>query len=221
MGSENLPDEFFIKDSEFTNFSSPEDIFSILEAFENATDGNNPVTLRFEDSVAAGVGVGASRYEHVSNDESFEFQKSSAYSPLSVFLESEAEAEAASASPKCKRQKLSTATAAYSASASAFPVEDGHPRTSHITVERNRRKQMNEHLSVLRALMPCFYVKRVCVICYSYMVCIGLRNADSTRTPCTNIYIIYMHIYNIRTIVDLVMFHLFFSHFISLKCGMN
>ncbi|PHT53296.1 Transcription factor SPEECHLESS [Capsicum baccatum] len=33
-------------------------------------------------------------------------------------------------------------------------------RISHITVERNRRKQMNEHLSVLRSLMPCFYAKR-------------------------------------------------------------
>ncbi|KAI3784052.1 hypothetical protein L1987_43144 [Smallanthus sonchifolius] len=31
---------------------------------------------------------------------------------------------------------------------------------SHIMVERNRRKQMNEHLSVLRSLMPWFYVKR-------------------------------------------------------------
>ena len=35
------------------------------------------------------------------------------------------------------------------------------PKISHITVERNRRKQMNEHLSVLRSLMPNFYVKRV------------------------------------------------------------
>ncbi|XP_074284572.1 transcription factor MUTE-like [Silene latifolia] len=33
-------------------------------------------------------------------------------------------------------------------------------KMSHIAVERNRRKQMNEHLSVLRSLMPCFYVKR-------------------------------------------------------------
>ncbi|XP_015068041.1 transcription factor SPEECHLESS [Solanum pennellii] len=33
-------------------------------------------------------------------------------------------------------------------------------KISHITVERNRRKQMNEHLSVLRTLMPCFYAKR-------------------------------------------------------------
>nr|XP_051201967.1 transcription factor SPEECHLESS-like [Lolium perenne] len=42
------------------------------------------------------------------------------------------------------------------------PEEGGGatPKTPHITVERNRRKQMNEHLTVLRSLMPCFYVKR-------------------------------------------------------------
>lgn len=51
----------------------------------------------------------------------------------------------------CKRQKLNAS-------------EDGQHRTSHITVERNRRKQMNEHIAVLRSLMPCFYVKRVCLI---------------------------------------------------------
>uniref|UniRef100_A0A0E0LC63 BHLH domain-containing protein n=1 Tax=Oryza punctata TaxID=4537 RepID=A0A0E0LC63_ORYPU len=34
------------------------------------------------------------------------------------------------------------------------------PKTAHIAVERNRRKQMNENLAVLRSLMPCFYVKR-------------------------------------------------------------
>ncbi|KAK1293825.1 Transcription factor FAMA [Acorus calamus] len=31
---------------------------------------------------------------------------------------------------------------------------------THITVERNRRKQMNEHLRVLRSLMPGSYVQR-------------------------------------------------------------
>ncbi|KAJ8766364.1 hypothetical protein K2173_022423 [Erythroxylum novogranatense] len=31
---------------------------------------------------------------------------------------------------------------------------------SHITVERNRRRQMNENLRVLRSLTPCFYIKR-------------------------------------------------------------
>ncbi|KAK7373198.1 hypothetical protein VNO80_06596 [Phaseolus coccineus] len=34
------------------------------------------------------------------------------------------------------------------------------PKVSHITMERNRRKQMNENFSVLRSLMPSFYVKR-------------------------------------------------------------
>ncbi|CAN7039215.1 unnamed protein product [Brassica rapa subsp. trilocularis] len=38
--------------------------------------------------------------------------------------------------------------------------QDGEQKMSHVTVERNRRKQMNEHLTVLRSLMPCFYVKR-------------------------------------------------------------
>ncbi|QCD81910.1 transcription factor bHLH71-like [Vigna unguiculata] len=33
-------------------------------------------------------------------------------------------------------------------------------RITHITVERNRRKQMNEHLAVLRSLMPESYVQR-------------------------------------------------------------
>ncbi|KAJ0249670.1 Transcription factor MUTE [Hirschfeldia incana] len=31
---------------------------------------------------------------------------------------------------------------------------------SHIAVERNRRRQMNEHLKALRSLTPCFYIKR-------------------------------------------------------------
>lgn len=62
----------------------------------------------------------------------------------------DSETELAETSQKCKRQKI---------------VEDqnndGQHRMSHITVERNRRKQMNEQLSILKSLMPCFYVKRV------------------------------------------------------------
>lgn len=34
-------------------------------------------------------------------------------------------------------------------------------RMTHIAVERNRRKQMNEHLGILRSLMPNSYVQRV------------------------------------------------------------
>lgn len=36
-------------------------------------------------------------------------------------------------------------------------------RMTHITVERNRRKQMNEHLAVLRSLMPESYAQRVSI----------------------------------------------------------
>lgn len=37
-------------------------------------------------------------------------------------------------------------------------------RMTHIAVERNRRKQMNEYLAVLRSLMPPSYVQRVSFI---------------------------------------------------------
>lgn len=36
-------------------------------------------------------------------------------------------------------------------------------RMTHIAVERNRRKQMNEYLAMLRSLMPPSYVQRVCL----------------------------------------------------------
>ncbi|CAK8570271.1 unnamed protein product [Lathyrus sativus] len=57
-------------------------------------------------------------------------------------------------SQKCKRQKLAPSSVVEE------PNSDGQHRVSHITVERNRRKQMNEQLSILKSLMPCFYVKR-------------------------------------------------------------
>lgn len=41
-------------------------------------------------------------------------------------------------------------------------VEDiENQRMTHIAVERNRRKQMNEYLAVLRSLMPSSYAQRV------------------------------------------------------------
>nr|CAB3449520.1 unnamed protein product [Digitaria exilis] len=54
-----------------------------------------------------------------------------------------------------KKLKGLAVAAAHDAAA-----DDGAVKMSHIAVERNRRKQMNEHLAVLRSLMPCFYVKR-------------------------------------------------------------
>lgn len=51
-------------------------------------------------------------------------------------------------------------------------------RMTHIAVERNRRKQMNEHLASLRALMPGSYVQKVSqpaskhATCWTYIYCL-------------------------------------------------
>ncbi|XP_027938674.1 transcription factor SPEECHLESS-like [Vigna unguiculata] len=64
---------------------------------------------------------------------------------LSISSSAETEAEI---SPESKTKKL-------------IPTLPEEPqKVSHITVERNRRKQMNLNLSVLRSLMPSFYAKR-------------------------------------------------------------
>ncbi|XP_073131630.1 transcription factor SPEECHLESS-like [Henckelia pumila] len=93
--------------------------------------------------------------EESNNESRFEFQTSSSYNsplPSGKFHEAETELDAAAAaafSPKLKRQKMNICVS-----------EEGKQRTTHVTVERDRRKQMNRHLSMLRSLMPCFYVKR-------------------------------------------------------------
>ncbi|KAL0340994.1 UNVERIFIED_CONTAM: Transcription factor SPEECHLESS [Sesamum calycinum] len=146
--SEGLSDFFEeadFRDATSSSFSNADvDIFSVLEAWETV-----------EVSAKAGGGVDETNHDESS---SFEFQNSSACNNLSFQQESETELPAPNYSPpRCKRQKLIIGAAA---SASAEDELGGQHRVSHITVERNRRKQMNEHLSVLRSLMPCFYVKR-------------------------------------------------------------
>ncbi|KAG6420010.1 hypothetical protein SASPL_116524 [Salvia splendens] len=46
------------------------------------------------------------------------------------------------------------------AKASKTSEEVERQRMTHIAVERNWRKQMDEHLQMLRALMPAYYVHR-------------------------------------------------------------
>lgn len=48
-------------------------------------------------------------------------------------------------------------------------------RITHIAVERNRRKQMNDYLSVLRTLMPESYVQRVRFPSLNFILYISLR----------------------------------------------
>ncbi|XP_042958058.1 transcription factor SPEECHLESS-like [Carya illinoinensis] len=61
--------------------------------------------------------------------------------------------------PKSKRPKLRAPAAEANPSEEENLLEE-QQRMSHIAVERNRRKQMKDSLSVLRSLMPHFYVKR-------------------------------------------------------------
>ncbi|XP_027339506.1 transcription factor SPEECHLESS-like [Abrus precatorius] len=129
---ESLSDIF--EDKEFGG----DDLFAILESLESD----------FTDFPLINENVTISISKDMNEDVSRLVSQKSTSS--SAPLDSETEPET---SPKTKRQKLTPTS-----SEEANP--DGQQRMSHITVERNRRKQMNEHLSVLRSLMPCFYVKR-------------------------------------------------------------
>lgn len=52
-------------------------------------------------------------------------------------------------------------------------------RMTHIAVERNRRKLMNEHLAVLRSLMPESYLQRVG--CLRVLLCLEVYMVISTH----------------------------------------
>ncbi|XP_065864953.1 transcription factor SPEECHLESS [Euphorbia lathyris] len=130
--NDTISDVFHESDQFVDNSLDGDDLFAIFESLDRVTEFP-PITPSNEaaaDETARLVS-----------------QKSTS---SSVLLESETEFEI---SPKNKRQKTG-------GSCLEEAVNGGDGRMSHITVERNRRKQMNEHLSVLRSLMPCFYVKR-------------------------------------------------------------
>ncbi|KAG4969524.1 hypothetical protein JHK84_035635 [Glycine max] len=130
---ESLCDIF--KDTEFgdTHFGGG-DLFSILESIDDLKDF--PPTNNNE------AVIGRTSKE---NEQNSRMVSQKVLISSSAPQDSETEHEI---SPKSKRQKLR----------STSPEE--LQKVSHITVERNRRKQMNENLLVLRSLMPSFYVKR-------------------------------------------------------------
>lgn len=117
--------------------ASPEDIFSALEALEAVSEFPPPKDGEEED------------YEgKISSSRKLVSQKSTS--------------STASDHHDISRKKRKNRDDENDVGGAVVPSSsDGQQRISHITVERNRRKQMNEHLTVLRSLMPCFYVKRV------------------------------------------------------------
>ncbi|XP_041016036.1 transcription factor SPEECHLESS-like [Juglans microcarpa x Juglans regia] len=140
MGDNNCPDVF--EEHEFGDTSLAEDdLFSIFESLESVADF--PL---IDEAVAGTKELG----EEINTAPRLVSQKSTS----SIALQDQSGTELET-SPKTKRQKLSGTT-----TSSGETNPEGQNRISHITVERNRRKQMNDHLSVLRSLMPCFYVKR-------------------------------------------------------------
>lgn len=133
-----------------------DDLFAIFESLDSVADF--PPVIPFDEAVASS--------KEIEETTRLVSQKSSSSTALQDFYETNNELE--STSPKSKKRK-SAASAAAIASSDQEGNPDGQNRVSHITVERNRRKQMNEHLSVLRSLMPCFYVKRVSFF-FSFLV---------------------------------------------------
>ncbi|KAL8095780.1 transcription factor SPEECHLESS-like [Apium graveolens] len=149
-----LPEFYQDSDNQFleSNFSvaSPEDIFSILEALDGVSTSNfnSLPQLAHESSTVCLQESGSHQPETNIGT------KNSAFSFDAIPSEDQLETEIeAVSSHKSKKQKVA-------ATGDEDLNIDGLQKVSHITVERNRRKQMNDNLSVLRSLMPCFYVKR-------------------------------------------------------------
>jgi hypothetical protein len=96
------------------------------------------------------------------------------------------EIEVAETSQKCKRQKIVPSSIEEPNNNN----NDGQPRMSHIAVERNRRKLMNEQLSILKSLMPCFYVKRVRnIFKFFYFLLTNMFHCFELNYSCSHSYI--------------------------------
>ncbi|KAK6794588.1 hypothetical protein RDI58_008041 [Solanum bulbocastanum] len=141
-GDQSLSDLF--EDSEC-------DIFSILEALEGGGGGSggSNINSKFSNNTNNQTTT-TTTSDEITGLVSEEGRKRKLVSQKSTG--SSATLQEEENTPSSKRQNLAAAAAVSSGG-----IEN---KISHITVERNRRKQMNEHLSVLRTLMPCFYAKR-------------------------------------------------------------
>jgi hypothetical protein len=58
-------------------------------------------------------------------------------------------------------------------------AEVAHQRMTHINVERNRRKQMNEYLAVIRSMLPPSYVQRVRMLLLISFLLLSLKRLNS------------------------------------------
>ena len=140
--------------SELRHLSGAEDLFSILETWEECVNG-----------AGGGGGSSAAAMPAYSQSSTGGSESAGAVEGARPTANSrrragDEENGVGRGAPVHKKQKGSSTAAAAAAQQDAA-ADEGAAKMSHIAVERNRRKQMNEHLAVLRSLMPCFYIKRV------------------------------------------------------------
>lgn len=145
-----------------------DDLFSILETWEECMNG-----------AGAGGGGGGGRssaatpasYSQSSTGGSDSGAVKGARPPANSRRRSrDGERGVAGARGATVQKKHKGLAAAAMAAQQDEAADEGAVKMSHIAVERNRRKQMNEHLTVLRSLMPCFYVKRVISLLAIYLL---------------------------------------------------
>jgi transcription factor SPEECHLESS len=147
--AEALCDQLFadVLDGELHHPSDAEDLFGILEAWEDCVSGGAVEALS---SSAADAATPTSAAAVVANGKRRSPHQGGCDDGSTVAVPEAAKRQ------RCSPQVVAVATAAAGEGCVANTTA-----TAHVAVERNRRKQMNEHLAVLRSLMPCFYVKRV------------------------------------------------------------
>jgi hypothetical protein len=152
--AEALCDQLFadVLDGEFHH---PSDLFGILEAWEDCVSGGSITTSRGEAALLSSAANAATPMSAANGKRCTpQGGRDDTGGRDDGIVLVQGPAKRQRCSPPVVTVDTGTAPGGEGGAAKATG-------TSHIAVERNRRKQMNEHLVVLRSLMPCFYVKRV------------------------------------------------------------
>ncbi|CAN0914295.1 Transcription factor bHLH96 [Linum grandiflorum] len=162
--NKNQPDSFLWTAAEFTNHGGGgDDCFLLPAADDNNVDGGNqynwdnyflPISSSSTSSPPAALidGIYTGGSDVTINGESMSLSSSSPVAPAATTMEEDGGGGSPLLQPpRAKRRRGRTGK---------NKEEIESQRMTHIAVERNRRKQMNEYLSVLRSLMPGSYAQR-------------------------------------------------------------
>ncbi|XWS21454.1 hypothetical protein CRYUN_Cryun30bG0056100 [Craigia yunnanensis] len=124
----------------------------VLGIFDNNIEQGNHFHANW-DSLSTSVMQHAKEWDPYSSPEACTVNQSLPAGGFPPLMETPAAATATTTTTNSRRKRRRTRS-------SKNKEELENQRMTHITVERNRRKQMNEYLAVLRSLMPPSYVQR-------------------------------------------------------------